>query len=239
MFLIKKEETKTHKIYKFLSLNLKLRKRNTNNVYLVDKTGKKRKVRRIKGLKIKFAGCNSSVIIHSPIIKFKESFIKLGTGCNVEIKSSSKFAEKLKILAEAENTSCYIGEEFLCRNGCLILLHAEPNLSVSIGDNCMFGTNVLLRTSDAHTVIDRNTGEILNYGKSITIGNHVWLAKDVSVLKGGVIADNTIVAANSIVTKPLNEEYAMYAGTPAVKKKDNLQWFVEGILDYKKHKNIN
>lgn len=147
MFLIKKEETKTHKIYKFLSLSLKLRKRNTNNVYLVDKTGKKRKVRRIKGLKIKFAGCNSSVIIHSPIIKFKELFIK--------------------------------------------------------------------------------------------IGNHVWLAKDVSVLKGGVIADNTIVAANSIVAKPLNEEYAMYAGTPAVKKKDNLQWFVEGILDYKKHKNIN
>ena len=145
-------------------------------------------------------------------------------------------ATNLKIYATADNVSLLIGKDFHCENNCSILLHKEHNLSVSIGDDCMFGTNIQLRTSDAHTILDKNTKEVLNTGGSINIGNHVWLAKDVTVLKNVNISDGCIVGTGSIVTKSLNDKDSLYVGTPAKKVKSDVEWLMESIPQYLKNK---
>lgn len=230
------QETQNHKIYKFLFLKIKLKKNRTkkqkNNIYIVDKKGNKKRVWFVFGLNIHFKGCNSSVTLHSPICKFKNSKISLGSNSKVEIKSSPYLIRKLNIEANANNVSCFIDEELSCFNGLSILLHKEDNLKVTIGKNCMIGSNVSIRTSDVHTIVDKNTKEILNFGKDVVIGNRVWIARDVSVLKGVKIADNSVVGAYSVVTKSLEEENALYVGLPAKKIKSDVEWYRDSIPQY-------
>lgn len=230
--LLKKEDTHTHTIYKFLFLKFKFKKNKNNYIHIVNSNNQMTSVDSINGLNVHFEGQNSTLILHAPIIKFKESNIYLGSNSKVEIKTSSRTAKRMNIYANANNVSCIIEEEFSCHNGLDILLHKENNLKVTIGKNCMIGSNVSIRTSDAHTIIDKKSKQILNYGKDVTIGNHVWLARDVSVLKGVKIADNSVVGACSVVTKPLEEENALYVGTPAKKIKSNIEWFRNSIPQY-------
>ena len=235
MFFLK-EETQNHIIYKFLFIKFKFKKNRTkirnNNIYVIDKNGKKKKFFFVFGLKVHFEGENSSVILHSPICKFKNSKISIGSNSSVEIKSSSQMVRKLNIEATADNVSCFIDEELSCFNGLTILLHKENNLKVTMGKNCMVGSNVSIRTTDAHTIADKNTKQILNYGKDVIIGNHVWLARDVSVMKGVKIADNSVVGAYSVVTKSLEEENALYVGIPAKKIKSEIEWYRNSIPQY-------
>ena len=234
MFLI--EETDTHKIYKIFGISFKFDKnyknRDTNNIWVVDKKGNKKKVRRIKGVKIRFLGTNANIIIHTPMITFRMSKIICGDNVKVEIKSSNRRANQLKILASGKNNELIIGSNFSCTENCLVQMTNSFNSKVYIGDNCMFGSFIIIRTTDGHTIIDKNTKEILNRGKDVEIGNHVWLARDVVVMKGVKIPDNCVVGTCSVVTKPLTEENAIYAGVPAKKIKSNIEWFRSSIPKY-------
>lgn len=236
MSIFSKRETDTHNIYIIFGISFKFDKnyknKGTNNVWLVDKNGNKKKVRKIKGLKIRFIGTNANVIIHTPMINFSNSKITCGNNAKVEIKSSNQRATELKILALGEKNECLIGSDFSCTNNCFINVGKEANQKVKIGDNCMFGSFITIRATDAHTIIDTNTKQILNYDKNVVIGNRVWLARDVAVMKGVKIADNCVVGTCSVVTKPLTEENAIYAGSPAKKIKSNIEWFRSSIPKY-------
>ena len=104
------------------------------------------------------------------------------------------------------------------------MLQAESNLHVNIGDDCMFATDVCLRTTDAHAIYDVDTKEVQNPGKSINIGNHVWLGLGVTVLKGVNIADNCVIGTRSTVTKDCATPNSIYAGLPAKMIKTGINW---------------
>lgn len=230
--MILKEENKTHVIYEVLGIKFKIRKISNNKIYVIDESGREKRVFSIRGLNVCFRGKNSVITIHKPMIKFKDSKIICGSNCNIEIKSSNENANKLSILANADNSEIKIGKNFYCTNECIILSRKDPNLSIEIGNNCMFGSNIIIRNTDSHTIIDKTTKEVLNRGKDVEIGNHVWLARDVVVMKGVKIPDNCVVGACSVVTKPLTEENAIYAGVPAKKIKSNIEWFRSSIPKY-------
>ena len=198
---------------------------NGNKIYKVDKNGKKRQVFWVFGLKVFFKGKNSTVTIHEPCLRFRHSRIICGSNCKVSIgHSDHKSVKYLTIFALADNSLCEIGNNFSATNNCKILLHGEPNLSVKIGEDCMFGSNVYLRTSDAHSIINNETGELINRGGSIELGNHVWCAVNTTVLKNVKIADNCVIGTGSIVTKSCTEPNSIYAGTPAKHIKSNINW---------------
>lgn len=236
MDIFKKLETDTHKIYKILGISFKFDKnyknRDTNNIWVVDEKGNKKKVRKIKGVKIRFLGTNANIIIHAPMITFRKSKIVCGNNAKVEIKSSNRRANELKVYAVAPFSECFIGNNFSCTENCFIQMNKMSNLKVKIGDDCMFGSFIIIRVTDGHTIIDKTTKEILNHDKDVEIGNHVWLARDVVVMKGVKIPDNCVVGACSVVTKPLTEENAIYAGSPAKKIKSNVEWFRSSIPLY-------
>lgn len=195
-----------------------------NKIYIIGTAGKKKLVRKIKGLKVKFYGSDSTVIVHEPLADFLHSSISCGSNCSIEISSSSHRINNLVIFAEADNVQCFIGKNFSCTNRCHILLHREPGLSVRIGEDCMFGTNVVLRTTDAHTIYSLDTGKVENFGGSIEIGNHCWLALDVIVMKNVKIADNIVIGTHSVVTKNCDTPNSIYVGSPAKMVKTNINW---------------
>lgn len=196
---------------------------NGNKVYKVDKNGKKRRILGfIFGLNIRFKGKNSTVTLYEPIPKFSKCRIKLKDNSKVSIGYSHDKVKNLHVLMES-NQKLKIGNEFFTY-GCEIVYGDEENLSVTIGDNCMFAKGILIRPSDGHSVIDEESEELLNAGKNITISDNVWVAGNVSILKGVNIQNNCIVGHGSIMTLKQTESNSIYAGNPAKLVKKNIKW---------------
>ncbi|CAM3948535.1 MULTISPECIES: sugar O-acetyltransferase [Pseudoalteromonas] len=118
---------------------------------------------------------------------------------------------RIKILAELLKFKgkAYLEPMFYCDYGFNIELgdnfYANHNLTildvckVTIGNNVMFGPNVMISTA-THPIdpIERRSTES---GSPITIGNDVWLGGNVSVLPGVSIGDRCVIGAGSVVTK--------------------------------------
>ena len=195
-----------------------------NRIIVIDKNGIKHQKFFIPGLKIKFEGSNSLVVLHSPIPKFKKCRIFCRDNAQVIIESSCALVRKLQIYATGNNCICKIGKDFSLTNGCFLMLGCEENLKISIGNDCMFASDIMVRTSDVHSIYSKATGEILNKGRDVIIGNHVWLSQKVTILKGVNIVDNIVIGAGSIVTKDCLLSDTVYAGNPAKPIKSDIIW---------------
>lgn len=103
-----------------------------------------------------------------------------------------------------------------------ILCHEGAN--VTIGQWCMFSRKIEIRTTDAHAVIDRATGNRLNLAGSITIGDHVWVGVGAIINKGAVVPADSIVGAMSFVNGRFDEEGVILAGAPARIVKRGITW---------------
>lgn len=102
------------------------------------------------------------------------------------------------------------------------LLQGDNN-GIFIGHDCMFSTNLFMRTSDSHSIYEYAGGNRINYDQSISIGDHVWIGRQVSVGKGAQIEDDAVIGQCSFVSGKVNSS-AIYAGVPAKKIKDNVTW---------------
>ena len=198
-----------------------------NKIYKIDEKGNRHRIWYCYGLNIKFKGRNSIVELETPLPKYRNCLIKVGSNCHIKIGASNYHVKNLKIFAYADNTKCYIGKDFSLTKGCEILLHKENNLYVQIGNDCMFASNIVIRTSDVHSLIDLSTNKVTNCGGNIDIGNHCWIAANATVLKNVKIADNCVIGTGSIVTKNCLDDNSIYAGIPAKKIKADINWLRE------------
>ncbi len=104
----------------------------------------------------------------------------------------------------------------------------ENNMTIEIGDDCMFSNNIIVRTSDSHPIY--NEEEIrVNSPKSVKLGNHVWIAPQTTILKGVTIEENVIIGSKSLVTKDI-EANCLCAGVPAKVIKKQIKWTREKLF---------
>lgn len=212
----------------FFKLFLRYPNKGTNNnIYIIFK-GKEKKLKgRIKGLTINFKGDNNTVKLHLPL-KFKNT--------TITFTSSNSTFEMLPTKAIVNEFSfslsynCHIFIDSNSRlnkpNGRLIVNNntkETPN-NIRIGKNAQISRDILMRTSDGHSIF--NIGEDLPYNKpqDIIIGDNVWLGSRVVLLKGTTLQNNTIVGACSVVNKKFNEGNVILAGHPARIIKRNISW---------------
>ncbi len=196
-----------------------------NHIYLI-KDGQRVKTDYIEGLNVEFMGNNSIIEIGAhPAIKFRNTRIKLGSLGVVSFGNSKFHSIDVSIVNVAEGGKVLIGEN-LSVNGAYIANDGEPNLTVSIGNDCQFSADIYLRATDGHSIYDISTKKVLNRPceVSISIGSHVWLCNGVRVLKNSQIASNTIVGNRAIVTKRFDKEFTAIAGAPAKIVKENVNW---------------
>ncbi len=205
-------------------------KRN-NKILIHKKDGTVVNAHSIKGLTIKFKGKNSIVEIYEPYnfkrrFIFNKSIIRInGNNNHIVIKPTKESIDSLKVINIKDNNNLYIGENFYQTGFLKIDYTCFNNLSVVIGDNCMFGQDISFLLSDWHYIYDVKTGERLNAPKNgISIGNNVWIARNVQILKDVSIPDNTIIGIGSLVTKSFDEENTILGGVPAKVIKRNVCW---------------
>ena len=67
-------------------------------------------------------------------------------------------------------------------------------------------------------------GEVINEDAGYHIGNHVWLGRECLVLKGAETCDNIVFGARSVVRGKYTTCNAIYVGSPAILKKENITW---------------
>lgn len=92
--------------------------------------------------------------------------------------------------------------------------------TISIGDNNLFGPNVVI--VDHNHRFDDPEQLICKQGYTaapITIGSNIWVGANVVVCQGVSICDRVVIAANAVVSRSINEP-GVYGGIPAKKLHD-------------------
>lgn len=157
----------------------------------------------------KFFNCNF-------LIYGSNNRLIIGNGClfkNVDFYISEK-----SIILIKDKTRVFGSTHFAsCENGTL-----------EIGNDCLISSNVNIRNTDSHSIVDMN-GKRLNYGKSVYVGNHVWICNNTTILKGSKISDNSIIGNSSLINKEFNETNVLICGTPGSIKKSGVNWLDKKI----------
>lgn len=229
IFSIKNSEN--YKVITILGIKIKTKRKN-NYIYIVDENNDYIKVKRLKGLKIKFNGSNNTVIIHKTV-KFNKCKMLLNSNDKIEIASNNGFGiENVLFWISSNNCTVQIGENTSMHGGTLHLRN-KPNTKIIIGNNCLFSSNVIIRTSDGYSIYDIDTKELLNQDEDVIINDNVWICNGVKILKGAQIPSNCVIATGAIITKKLKRENCIYANVNHIVK-ENIMWSNISPHEYRK-----
>lgn len=89
---------------------------------------------------------------------------------------------------------------------------------IHIGDDVMVGFNVTF-CANGHQIGDRTHRAGEHVCNPIVVENGCWIGANSTILGGVTIKKGCIIAAGSVVIKDCEED-GLYAGNPAIRKKD-------------------
>lgn len=176
----------------------------------------------INGLKIKIRGNNNTVKLELPIVAINSAITIENDNALVEIGSSPNFYNVNIDIRCGDGQICKIGRgstfygttiKLPERSGCII------------GTDCMFSNSINIWASDAHSVLDAKTLEILNTPTGpVVIGNHVWVGEGARITKRARIYDNSIVSGGAVCYRDYAESNIVIAGNPGTIVKRGITW---------------
>jgi acetyltransferase-like isoleucine patch superfamily enzyme len=135
--------------------------------------------------------------------RYHPSFAYFGPNSRTTVAGDYSMLTGLNLVV-GEGAEFHIGSG-LFNYGCQIFC----GNSITIGDRCFIGPQVLIRDDDEHD--DLPEGKFRS--KPIVLGSQVGIASRVIILKGVTIGDSAIVAAGSVVTKDV-PPYTLVGGSP-------------------------
>lgn len=116
------------------------------------------------------------------------------------------------IEARSANSSIKIAENTVINNHLTLI---ADGATISIGSQCLFGSDVEVLTSDFHNLSPQNRHQ--NTGiktADVNIEDNVFIGNHVSILKGVTIGANSVIGCGSVVTKSIPAN-VIAAGNPA------------------------
>lgn len=182
----------------------------------------------------------NSILYRSKIdCRGKDNSIQIGDECNLKHCIIHIVGNNNKIIIhnyvkinygefwiEGDNNTIIVGEKTYIAGK--THLACTEGKSIAIGEDCLFSTDVVVRTGDSHSILD-NSGKRINPALSVAIGNHVWIGNRAIICKGTSIPDNCIIGTAAVLTKPFEVSNAVYAGVPAKAIKTNVNWDIKRI----------
>ncbi|MGM9836015.1 MAG: acyltransferase [Muribaculaceae bacterium] len=136
---------------------------------------------------------------------------RLYLGQDVNISRGTK-------LVTVGNGSIKIGNGFFCNGDC----HFLSDMEITIGNDCLFGWDVDVNTTDGHFTYSDGVENIKS--APIRLKEHIWVCSNVRINKGVTIANDSVVAMSSLVSKDLEQSNCLYGGVPARLIKNRYQW---------------
>jgi len=182
----------------------------------------------LSGLELDIIGDRNRIIVGEGCVLTNVSFRLRGSDHLIEIGKNCRVSRAGSFWLEDHHCEVRIGQNTTIVEVSVSL--AEPYSKALIGAECMVASDIEIRTSDAHSVIDTASGERINLAEDVTIGNHVWIASHSIILKGVNIGENSVVAAGAVVTNSCPPG-SILAGNPARVIKTGITWTRERIIE--------
>ena len=174
-------------------------------------------IHRLRALTI--IGENNTITVNSKLSK-DVRIVVYGSNHNLTIENNVNFKNGL-LWFEDNGCTIYIAPKTTIESA--VLSVAENGTSIRIGEDCMLSKDIRIATSDAHSVIDAESGKRINPAADIILENHVWLGNSVFINKGCTIGHDSIIAGRSVVTHSA-EPNTIAAGVPAKVVKTGVTW---------------
>lgn len=150
----------------------------------------------LKNSLIRFLGNNSSIYISEKTILNGANFI-IDSGSSIQVGANTTFSR--------------------------VSLRAEGAASIVIGNDCMFSSDVYVRTCDGHGIFSISEKKLLNSASDVVIEDNVWVGRFAKINKGVRVGQSSIIGQASLVTKNVDNN-SLYAGLPAKKIKSDVIW---------------
>ncbi len=100
-----------------------------------------------------------------------------------------------------------VGRNVFFNSGCRL----QDQGGISVGDNVLFGHNVVLATLDHD--LDPAKRDLLHCAP-IRIGNDVWVGSNATITKGVTVGDGAVIAAGAVVNRDVPPR-TVVGGVPA------------------------
>lgn len=156
-----------------------------------------------------------------------------GNGVRIDIVDSTVVIGANTVLGNidlyARGSEIHIGSGSGFSGYAQVLSH-EPS-RILIGDNFLCAGQVMITTSDMHSILNATTGKRINPSSPVSIGHHVWVGQGVYILKGVEIGEHSVIGAASIVTKNI-PAHSLAIGSPARPIRSNITWDYHLINDF-------
>ena len=175
---------------------------------------------RIQGISVSIKGINNKITIGNNSILRKCEINIFGNNNIIEIGEKCRINGG-KFWIEDDGGTIQIGKFTTVQGNTQFA--AIEGTTIYIGQDCMFSSDISLRTGDSHSILNR-VGERINPSADIHIGDHVWIGADVAILKGVSLPSNSIVGMRSLVNKSFASNNIIIAGSPAKIVKNEVNW---------------
>lgn len=150
--------------------------------------------------------CDHGVKLHNSIINF--------SGNNSLIYLSSSEHNYVAHIYVFNNSTVFIGKDN--NMSATLKINVQEAQNVIIGDECIFGPEVNIRTSDAFPIFKNSSKKRINMPGSVFIGDHVWFGHLAYISRGAHIGSGAIVYNNSMVLPNSKIKFnSFYIGNPA------------------------
>ncbi len=144
----------------------------------------------------------------------RKSLICLEEG-RITFNGKASFSDGIVI---RNNGEMFFGDNFWANKNCTFWCSKR----IAFGDNVLLGWNIVLRDSDGHLLVEKNTAHEVE--GTIDIGNHCWICSECHILKNSGIGNDCVLGYGSLLTKQYKENNALLVGRPANLKKNNINW---------------
>jgi len=171
-------------------------------------------------------GDGSHVLIGDGANAFERMSLTCGPSSTVHIGHGVRLAS-VQIYV-CPHSKLLIGHHSAFANEGQIFVHETK--PITIGHNCLISEGVNFWVSDAHSIIDLESGRRINPSRPIHVGHRVWLGRNVSVFKGAHIGDGAIIGAQSLVSGVIPGNTLAY-GSPARVVRENVSWDINLMPD--------
>lgn len=168
-------------------------------------------------MSISFSESNALVEIGDNV-NICDSEIIIGKGSVLKIGSGSVIKGRINIGAFSK---VIIGQKLSVTSN--VYLRAVEATSITIGDDCLIASDVIIRTNDGHPIYDVGTKQRINKSRDVVIHDHVWIGDQAVILKGVTIHEGSIIAMRSLVTKDVSR-CSVAAGIPASVIRTGTTW---------------
>lgn len=210
-------------------VSLACRMHNLRNFFRIKKIGEGNQIiapcALLKQVNIRIKGSNNKIMI-GDFAQLNGACITIhGSGNTVTIGDWS-YLGGTDLFVEDDGGSITIGQhsKFLGKTHLAVI----EGTSITIGRDCLFSSDIQLRTGDSHSILDME-GRRINASQDIAIGDHVWVGTRAFLTKGAKVPSHSIVGACALVTKAFDKPYCTLAGVPAKVVKEGVDWSIRRI----------